>query len=87
MGSLFLGGALGSFVGAIGTGKQSLQVEHRDLPMMMERPASEYGKIMLENKKNDWERMNDSGAFARRAEALKNKRMSDAVDEAGNVKK
>ena len=80
MGSLFIGGALGSFLGAIATGKQSLQMEHRDLPMMMERPTSEYGKIMLENRKKDWERMNDPGAFARRAEVLKNKKISDAVN-------
>ena len=85
--SLFIGGALGSFVGAVGTGRQSLQGEHRDLPMMMEKPASEYGKIMLENKRKDWERMNDSGAFARRAEALKSKRMLETVDETGNMKK
>ena len=88
MGSLFLGGAIGSFIGAIGTGKQSLQVEHRDLPMMIQKPSSDYGKIMLDNKKNDWDRMNDSEAFSRRAEVLKSRKMSEVTDDGGgNVKK
>ena len=61
-------------IGALSTGKSELEQEG-GIKMMVEQPTTSYGKIMLNNKIGEWERMNDpQQAFARRAEALRKRK-------------
>lgn len=68
MGSILLFGSIFSFIGAVGTGKSQLGLQH-DIPLLIKpNPSSNYRQIMNENLKEDLENIEMS--YNRRAKAI-----------------